>query len=123
MNKTRVYYNSACPICKAGIESQQCRMAAQEISDVEWLDVHTHPEFAREVGAELEFVRERLHVKAPDGSLRVGADALATLFERTRGQQWLARLLHFPVLRSFAHWAYNRFARLLYRWNRKRRHW
>jgi predicted DCC family thiol-disulfide oxidoreductase YuxK len=123
MAKTKVYYNSACPVCKAGIENQQCRMTAQGIRDVEWLDVHAHPELVRELGADLEFVRERLHVRADDGSLHVGADAVAALFTKTRGQKWLARLLHWPMLHTLARFSYNAFARQLYRWNRRRRHW
>lgn len=123
MDKIKVYYNSACPVCKAGIEDQQGRMTAQGITDIEWLDVHARPELAKEVGADLESVRERLHVKSVGGSIRVGADAITTLFEQTRGQKWLARLLKLPVIRWAAARAYNGFARLLYRWNRAKGHW
>ncbi|MBI3897612.1 MAG: DUF393 domain-containing protein [Gammaproteobacteria bacterium] len=123
MGKIKVYYNSACPVCKAGIEDQQCRMAAQGVTDLEWLDVHTRPELANELGADLESVRERLHVKNTDGSIRVGADAITTLFEQTRGQKWLAKLLKLPVLHWLMARAYNGFARRLYRWNRSKGHW
>ncbi len=123
MDKLKVYYNSACPVCKAGIEGQQWRMAAQGLTDVEWLDVHSNPDLVSEVGVDLESVRERLHVKGADGSIRVGADAIAALLKETRGQKWLAKLLEFQVVRVLAGFAYNGFARLLYRWNRKKGHW
>ena len=123
MGKIKVYYNSACPVCKLGIEDQQCRMAAQQAGEVEWLDVHADPTLAREVGGDLETVRERLHVVGPDGSLRVGTDAFAVLFNATRGQHWLGRMLMWPVFRPLSALLYNIFARLLYWWNRALHHW
>jgi hypothetical protein len=60
---TKVYYNSACPVCNAGIKDQRQRMEACGIRDIEWVDVHTNPEAVSEVDASLEQVRERLHVK------------------------------------------------------------
>jgi predicted DCC family thiol-disulfide oxidoreductase YuxK len=120
---TKVYYNSACPVCNAGIKDQRQRMEACGVKDVEWIDVHTHPEAVEEVGAPLEQVRERLHVKAEDGRLDVGADAFTRLWWRTPGQRWLATLLRLPVIRQIMHLVYNAFARLLYRWNRAKGHW
>lgn len=119
----KVYYNSACPVCNAGIKDQRQRMEACGIKDIEWIDVHAHPEAAEEVGAPLEQVRERLHVKSPDGQLDVGADAFTRLWSQTPGQHWLAQLLRLPVLKQLTHLTYNIFARLLYRWNRAKRHW
>jgi predicted DCC family thiol-disulfide oxidoreductase YuxK len=120
---TKVYYNSACPVCDAGIKDQRQRMEACGVKDVEWIDIHTHPEAVEEVGAPLEQVRERLHVKAEDGRLDVGADAFARLWWHTPGQRWLAALLRLPVIRQIMHLVYNAFARLLYRWNRAKGHW
>jgi predicted DCC family thiol-disulfide oxidoreductase YuxK len=123
MAQLKVYYNSACPVCKAGIEDQQCRMRERGTGEVQWLDVHQNPELAREVGAELEQVRERLHVVNADGAVRVGSAAFAELYQATRGQQWLGRLLTLPVLRQLSALGYNVLARLLYWWNRALRHW
>jgi len=119
----KVYYNSACPVCKAGVEGQQCRMGGPDGEGVEWIDVHQHPELASETGADLEAVRERLHVRAADGSVLVGADAFAALFRRTAGQRWLARLVALPGVRALSRLLYNVFARGLYRWNRAKKHW
>jgi predicted DCC family thiol-disulfide oxidoreductase YuxK len=120
---TKVYYNSACPVCNAGIKDQRQRMEACGVKDVEWIDVHTNPEAVEEVGAPLEQVRERLHVKSEDGRLDVGADAFTRLWWHTPGQRWLATLLRLPVIRQIMHLVYNAFARLLYRWNRAKGHW
>jgi predicted DCC family thiol-disulfide oxidoreductase YuxK len=120
---TKVYYNSACPVCDAGIKDQRQRMAACGVKDVEWIDVHAHPEAVEEVGALLEQVRERLHVKAEDGRLDVGADAFTRLWSKTPGQRWMAKLLRLPVIRQITRLVYNAFARLLYGWNRAKGHW
>ena len=120
---TKVYFNSACPVCKAGIESQQQRMVACGATDVEWIDVHREPERVAEVGAPLEAVRERLYVRNADGSLDVGADAFNSLWSQTRGQHWLAALGRLPGLTMLWRLAYNGFARLLYRWNRRNGRW
>lgn len=118
-----VYYNGACPVCRAGIESQRRRMEACGVSDIAWIDVHAHPDAALEVGTSLEAVRERLHVRAADGHIDVGADAFARLWALTPGQRWGARLLRVPGVGPAARLAYDAFARLLYRWNRARKHW
>jgi predicted DCC family thiol-disulfide oxidoreductase YuxK len=120
---SKVYYNSACPVCNAGIKDQRRRMEACGVKDIEWIDVHTHPDVVSELGAPLEKVRERLHLKTSTGRIDVGADAFLDLWSQTPGQQHLANLLRLPILRQVMHLAYNIFARLLYRWNRAKRHW
>ncbi|MBM3619538.1 MAG: DUF393 domain-containing protein [Alphaproteobacteria bacterium] len=119
----KVYYNSACPVCRAGIEGQRERMQACGATDVEWIDVHSQPERAAEVGAPLEAIRERLHVKEADGSIGVGVDAFERLWSRTRGQRWLGALARLPGLRQLGQLAYNLFARWLYRRNRAKGRW
>jgi predicted DCC family thiol-disulfide oxidoreductase YuxK len=120
---TKVYYNSACPVCDAGIKDQRRRMEACGVKDVEWIDVHTHPDAVLELDAPLEKVRERLHVKTSTGQIDVGADAFLDLWAQTPGQQRLANLLRLPILKQFTRLTYNAFARLLYLWNRAKRHW
>ena len=119
----KVYYNSACPVCRAGIEGQRARMEACGATDVEWIDVHSQPERAAEVGAPLEAIRERLHVAESDGSIGVGVDAFERLWSRTSGQRWLGALARVPGLRQIGQLAYNLFARWLYRRNRAKGRW
>jgi predicted DCC family thiol-disulfide oxidoreductase YuxK len=119
----RVYYNSACPVCNAGIKDQRRRMQACAAEAVEWIDVHHNPGAVREVGADLETVRETLHVMTADGRIAKGADAFAALWSRTRGQRRAAALLRLPLLHGLSQLAYRLFARALYRWNRHRGHW
>ena len=50
VSKVSVYYNSACPVCNAGIEAQRRRMQSCNV-DVEWIDIHRNPERLTETGA------------------------------------------------------------------------
>jgi predicted DCC family thiol-disulfide oxidoreductase YuxK len=120
---SKVYYNSACPVCNAGIKDQRRRMQECGVNDIEWVDVHNNPDAVSEVESSLEQVRERLYVKDGKGQLNIGIDAFIHLWQQTPSQRWLAKLFQLPVIRSLARIAYNGFAWLLYRWNRALRHW
>ena len=122
MTRTRVYYNSACPVCDAGVKYQKRRLA-DKAAEVEWIDVHASNEAVCEIDAQLEFVRERLHVVDEQGTVHVGSEAFAELWGKTRGLEALARLVRVPGMRTISRWLYNGFARTLYRWNRSRRRW
>lgn len=115
---TTVYYNSACPVCDAGVCYQRRKMAGAAVS---FVDVHAQPALAQELGIDLELLRERLHVRVADGRLVQGDRAFAVLWAQTPGQRWLAWLAR-PMA-----WLtgplYKLAARMLYRWNRRRGHW
>lgn len=115
---TIVYYNSACPVCDAGIDYQREKM---EGCAVEFVDVHAHPETAQELGVDLALLRERLHVRDAAGNTQVGDRAFATLWAQTPGQRWMARLAR-PLSWLTAP-LYKLVARALYRWNLRRNHW
>jgi predicted DCC family thiol-disulfide oxidoreductase YuxK len=117
---TTVYYNSACPVCDAGIASQKEKMQG---CNIEWVDVHNNPAAVLELGTDLESVRERLHVKDEAGHIAIGAPALAALWANTPGQRFWGRIAKWPVARDVLGLAYNAFARVLYRWNRWKKHW
>ena len=114
----KVYYNSACPVCDAGINYQRRRMESCS-AQVEWIDIHRSPEALQEIGASQEFVRERLHVLDESGQVRVGAEAFRALWRRTPGQARLAWVLGAPLVNKL----YNVFAAALYAWNRANRRW
>lgn len=119
----KVYYNSACPICNAGIKNQRKRMEACSLKNIRWIDVHANPGALSEIDASLNQVRERLYIKDLNGQLNVGVDAFIYLWSQTNGQRWLARLFRFPIFNQFSHWMYNFFAKFLYRWNCSKKHW
>jgi predicted DCC family thiol-disulfide oxidoreductase YuxK len=118
----KVYYNSACPVCNAGIKGQRGRMESCATT-VEWIDVHANPNAVAEIGVERELVRERLHVVDEKGAMHVGADAFGALWIRTPGQHVLGRIVDLPVVKTLARWLYNAFAALLYAWNRACGRW
>ena len=122
MTRTKVYYNSACPVCDAGIRRQRRKLDGCN-EPVEWIDVRENNEAVGEIGASLEFVRERLHVVDQQGNAHVGADAIAELMTKTPGQRRLARFVRLPGLLGFLRIAYNCFAAMLYRWNRRAGRW
>ena len=122
MPEVKVYYNSACPVCDAGIKDQRKRMESCG-AQVEWIDIHKNANAVGEIGAEREFVRERLHVVDEQGELKVGADAFEVLWRHTPGQTRRARFMRLPVVHTLSRWLYNIFAAGLYALNRARRRW
>jgi predicted DCC family thiol-disulfide oxidoreductase YuxK len=121
VSKVSVYYNSACPVCNAGIGAERRRMEACN-AEVEWIDIHRDPQRLAEIGASQEFVRERLHV-VDDAGVHVGAEALGALWSQTPQRKALAMLTRTPGIRVVLGWAYNGFAAALYRWNRWHGRW
>lgn len=117
-----VYYNSACPVCDAGVCAMRDRLPD---NSVEWVDVHARPEVLTPLGLHLEDVRERLHLVDASGTQRIGADAIAGVLALSLSPRWrwLAGPMQWPGLRAVGAWLYNTFARQLYRWNRARGHW
>ena len=115
-----VYYNSACPVCDAGVCAMRERMPEGR---VEWVDVHRRPEVLDALGLQLEDVRERLHLVDASGTTRIGADAIADVLTLSPRWRWLGKPMQWPGVRTLGAWLYNAFARQLYRWNRARGHW
>lgn len=115
-----VYYNSACPVCRAGIAAQKGRMQQCEVV---WTDVHETPAACSEVDASLAAVREQLHVTDAQGRVRVGVDAAVAIWRQSPGEAWKAWIFSLPVIHALAGLGYRLFARLLYRWNIRKGHW
>ncbi len=122
MAKTKVYYNSACPVCAAGIRNQQRKLGGCD-AQMEWIDVHLDNEAVTEISADLEFVRERLHVVDESDTIQVGSEAFLALWKLTPDQRWFAWLSGLPIIRTFFRWSYNGFSAVLYRWNRWNGRW
>ena len=119
-SKMKIYYNSACPVCKAGIEMQ---MRKDSVCKMLWNDVHKDNQLATEVGAGLEFVRERLHVIDENGDLQIGFDAFLAIWRNSPTESWKYKVFGLPVLRHLCCFVYNLFAIALYRWNKREKHW
>jgi predicted DCC family thiol-disulfide oxidoreductase YuxK len=121
-SKLIVWYNTKCPVCNGGIKWQQSRLVrAAQAGAIEFRDINLEPTALARFGAGVEDVRRRLYGVDAEGRLFVGADCAIEIWRRTPG--WLARLLGLPVARPIARFWYDRFADLLYAWNRRNGHW
>ena len=119
-----VWYNTRCPVCNAGIDRQRNKLiAAVEAGTIEFRDINLSPDALARFGASLEDVRRRLHATDEAGHLIVGADVAIAVWRLTPGEHWLAALLGNPVMRPVTRFGYDRFADLLYAWNRRKGHW
>ena len=122
--KLTVYYNTKCPVCNAGIDWQRNRLVqAARTGVIAFRDINLEPDALTSFGAGLEDVRRRLHAVDANGQMYVGADCAIAIWQLTLGDAWLARLVGLPPVRPIARVAYDRFADLLYAWNRRKEHW
>jgi predicted DCC family thiol-disulfide oxidoreductase YuxK len=119
-----VWYNTKCPVCSGGITRQQARLVrAARAGAIEFRDINLEPGALARFGAGIEDIRRRLHGLDADGRLYVGADCAVEMWLRTPGEAWIGRLLGLPLLRSVTRFGYDRFADLLYAWNRRKGRW
>jgi predicted DCC family thiol-disulfide oxidoreductase YuxK len=122
--KLTVWYNTYCPVCNGGITRQRARLIrAARAGAIEFRDINLEPAALARFGAGIEDVRRRLHGLDAGGRLHVGADCAIEIWLRTPGEAWIGRLLGLPVLRFFTRFGYDRFADLLYAWNRRNGRW
>ena len=119
-----VWYNTKCPVCNAGIDWQRSRLVrAARAGIIEFRDINLEPEALGRFGATVEDVRRRLHGVDADGKLHVGADCAIAIWRVTPGDGWLANFVGLPGIWQIARVGYDRFADLLYAWNRRKGHW
>lgn len=122
--KLTVWYNTKCPVCNAGIDWQRSRLVrAARAGAIEFRDINLEPDALAPFGAGVEDVRCRLHGLDAEGRLYVGAACAVAIWLRTPGDAWLGKVLGLPAIRQVASFGYDRFADLLYAWNRRRGRW
>ncbi len=118
-----VWYNTSCPVCDAGIDWQRNRLlAAVRAGTVEFKDIN---EAARRAGALMAPASTTsgggCTRPTKQGALIVGADVAIALWRLTPGEGWLAALLGNRVTLPVTRFVYDRFADLLFAWNKRRR--
>lgn len=122
--KLTVWYNTRCPVCDAGIDRQRNKLiAAIEAGAIEFRDINLEPEALAAHGAALDDVRRRLHAVDEAGRLLTGADVAVAIWRRTPGEAWLAKLVGAPGLIQVARLGYDRFADMLFAWNKRKGRW
>jgi predicted DCC family thiol-disulfide oxidoreductase YuxK len=119
-----VWYNTHCPVCKAGIDHQRNKvLAAVRSGRLAFRDINLEPDALAVHGAGIEDIRRRLHATDGEGRLLVGADVAVAMWRRTPGQNWLAALFGNRAMLPLTRFVYDRFADLLHAWNRRKGHW
>src|SRR5262249_37677474 len=122
--KLTVWYNTKCPVCNGGIEWQNRRLVQAARADaIEFRDINLEPNVLARFGGGIEDVRPRPHGMDTEGRLHTGADCVIEIWRCTPGDVWLGNLLGLPLLRQITRFVYDRFADLLYAWNRRKGHW
>ena len=119
-----VWYNTRCPVCDGGITRQKRRLIeAIKAGRIQFRDINLEPAALAGHNASLEDIRRRLHATDAEGKLLVGADVAVAVWRVTPGEGWLAALFGNPVALPLTRFAYDRFANLLYAWNRRKGRW
>jgi predicted DCC family thiol-disulfide oxidoreductase YuxK len=119
-----IFYNTRCPICDAGISYQRRKLIALVKNGlVEFRDINLEPDVLAEYHANVEDIRRRLHALDHGKNMIVGADVAIALWRLTPGQGWLASVFGNPIILPLTRFGYDRFADLLYAWNKSMGHW
>ena len=119
-----VWYNTLCPVCDAGITRQKRRLVeAVKCGRIQFRDINAEPHVLTAYNISLEDIRRRLHATDAEGRLLVGADVAIAIWRATPGEGWLAKLLGNRLMLPVTRFAYDRFADLLYAWNRRSGRW
>jgi len=119
-----IWYNTRCPVCNGGIDWQRNKLlAAVRAGTVEFRDINEQPDALARYGATLDDIRRRLHATDEAGRLIVGADVAVALWRMTPGQRWLAALFGNRVTLPITRFFYDRFADILFAWNRRKGRW
>jgi len=119
-----VWYNTRCPVCDTGIDWQRNKLlAAVRSGAVEFKDINEQPDALARYGASLDDIRRRLHATDEAGRLMVGADVAVELWLLTPGEGWLAALFGNRVTLPVTRFFYDRFADILFAWDRRKGRW
>jgi predicted DCC family thiol-disulfide oxidoreductase YuxK len=119
-----VWYNTRCPVCNGGIDWQRNKLLnAVRAGHIAFKDINQQPDALASYGASLDDVRRRLHATDEAGRLIVGADVALAVWQATPGEGWLATLFGNPVVRPVTRFAYDRFADMLFAWNKRQGRW
>jgi len=119
-----VWYNTRCPVCNGGIDWQRNKLlAAVRAGRIAFRDINEQPDALAAYGASLDDVRRRLHATDEAGRLIVGADVAIAIWQMTPGEGWLATLLGNRLMLPVTRFGYDRFADMLFAWNKRKGRW
>ncbi len=100
-----VFYDGACPLCRAEIDVYR---AADVCGRAAFVDVsHAAPSLPS--GLDQDAALARFHVLDADGRLRSGAAGFVALWRQLPGWRWLARLAALPGVTMLLEYGYRLF--------------
>ena len=119
-----VWYNTRCPVCDAGIDWQRNKLlAAVRAGTIAFKDINEQPDALAAHGATLDDIRHRLHATDEAGRLIVGADVAIAIWRLTPGEGWIAAMLGNRLILPLTRFVYDRFADVLFAWNKRNNRW
>ena len=119
-----VWYNTRCPVCDAGIDWQRNKLlAAVRAGTIAFRDINEQPDALAQYGATLDDIRRRLHATDVTGRLIVGADVAIAIWRLTPGEGWIAAMLGNRLILPLTRFVYDRFADVLFAWNKRNNRW
>ena len=119
-----VWYNTRCPVCDAGIDWQRNKLvAAVRAGKIEFRDINEQPDALASYGVSVDDVRRRLHATDEAGRLIVGAGVMIAVWRITKGEGWLSSLFGNRLMLPVTRFSYDRFADVLFAWNKRKGHW
>ena len=114
-DKACVYYDGACPLCRAEIASYQ---RTEGGDNLRWVDASSGSVAALGPDLDRATALARLHVRRADGTLLRGAAAFAEIWSSLPRWRWLARIARFPGMTPCLDVAYGAFLRVRPLWRR-----
>ena len=106
-DRTTVFFDGACPLCRAEIRFYESRDAEGAFS---FVDV-SRPDAGLPDTLGRDEALARFHVLSPDGRLLGGAAAFAEVWRRTPGWRWAWRLSTLPGVMVLLETGYRLFLR------------
>jgi predicted DCC family thiol-disulfide oxidoreductase YuxK len=105
--RATIFYDGGCPKCRREIHHYRKRRGA---ADMDWIDIHAHPEAMAGTGIRWEAAMRHFHVLDENGQWHTGIDGFRALWRRLPGYRWLAELTDLPGLRPLIGALYLRWA-------------
>ena len=108
MNKLRVFFDGACPLCKKEISLYQ---KADIQKNIDWCDISQN-DATLYLPLERQILLARFHVQLPDGALKSGSRAFIAMWEELPRWWVLAKICKAPGIPVLLDLGYVFFLRL-----------
>jgi predicted DCC family thiol-disulfide oxidoreductase YuxK len=105
--RTAIFFDGDCRLCSREIDTYRRARGAESLEFVDIADPHFD---ATRYGLERRRVRKHMHVRRADGSVAVGVEAFASIWDVLPGWRRLAKVIRLPGLNALARAGYVAFA-------------